>query len=252
MTRLKRTIFVPDCHVPFHDVTAYKLMLSVCRDFKPDEVVVLGDFFDFYSVSRHEKDPSHDFKLFKDELDASRGVLAQLEVAARTKKLTFLSGNHENRLKKYISSNTPKLHGLLKTEKLLGIDEKWQFIEYGQNNRHKVGNLVATHGGRPGEHPASAMVKKWRHSVVFGHCHKIQEHHLTNINGQDWVGLSPGWLGDETKAAEYLIDVSDWSKGFLLVWTKPNGEFFYQMVHVKEGKKGQRECFFNNKKYQKR
>jgi len=43
---LERILFIPDVHRPFHDRAAWKLMLRAAKDFKPDILIILGDFAD--------------------------------------------------------------------------------------------------------------------------------------------------------------------------------------------------------------
>lgn len=248
-TRLKRVLHIPDVHSPWHDVCALDLMLQVAKDFKPDQVVILGDFFDFYSVSRHDKDPVKDYKLFSQELKEARETLELVIDKTNAKSYVFLEGNHERRLEKYISNNAPKLGGIFKSQEVLGLPNNFLYLPYGQTNYYKLGKLVCTHGARGGENPAASMVKKHRASVLFGHCHRIQEFHITNVNGEDFVALTPGWLGDQRKAAEYILDIADWSKGFGLTWHKDNGDFFYQLVKINDTKKSY-ECMFNSVVYQ--
>lgn len=244
MGRLHRVLAIPDTHAPFHDKLALGLVMDVAKEFKPDTLVILGDFFDFYSVSRHDKNPLRDYKLFYDELKEGRAVLDDVIDTVNAKKVVFLQGNHERRLETYIAANCPKLAGIFNSMEILGLPNKVIYRPYGQENYYKIGNLVFTHGARAGESPAASMVKKHRCSVLFGHCHRIQEFHITNLHGNDFVGLSPGWLGDERKAAEYILDVSDWSKGFALTHHKPNGSFYHQLVQI-HGKGVRRDCFFN-------
>lgn len=239
--RLKRVIHCPDLHAPFHDKSAWKLFLSVCKEFKPDQLIVHGDFFDFYSVSRHDKDPVVDFKTWRHEMQECRDILKVLESACpQVRRPIFLEGNHEKRLQSYIAEKAPKLSGIYETREILGIEEPWLYLPYGQKGHYRIGKLVCTHGSRAGENPAASMVKKFRSSVAFGHVHKIQEYHITNIHGEDFVGLAIGWLGDQRKAAEYMKDVTDWTKGFLLTWHKENGDFFYQLVTITK----KYECMF--------
>lgn len=246
MTKLKKVLHIPDTHVPFHDRTAFKLMLDVGKAFKPDEVVFLGDFFDAYSVSRHEKDPLLDFKTWKDEIKEGREAIEIVKDSFQnTKRWVFLSGNHEVRVERYINNYAPKLSGLYKTNELLCIDPDWTFFPYGQEGHYKIGKLTVCHGSRAGENPAASMVKKYRSSVLFGHTHKLQEYHITDIHGTDFVALNAGWLGDIRKAGAYIKDTADWSLGFAMTYHKDNGDFYYQLIQIQKNKI-QYSALFNN------
>lgn len=250
MSLLKRVLHVSDCHHPFVNKAAWKLLLDVGRSLRPTEIVIHGDFFDFYSVSRHLKDPMMDFRTWKDEMNEARGALDELISAVPHKKLVFLEGNHEKRLISYVASNAPKLAGLFKNEEVMGLPKDILYVPYGQDGMYKIGNLVCVHGSRAGENPAAAMVKKFRSSVIFGHTHKIQEFHIQNAHKEDFVGLNIGWLGNQRQAAEYIQDISDWTLGFGITWHKPNGRFFHQLVQIYVTK-GTHECHFNNVVFQK-
>lgn len=249
MVNLKRVLHVSDLHSPFHDRSAWKIMLDIAKDLKPQLVVIHGDFFDFYSVSRHAKDPQMDFKTWKDEMKEARGVLDELILATPKAEIVYLEGNHEKRLIRYINDCAPKLSGLFKNEEVMGLPNEIKYIPYGQKGKYPIGSLICVHGSRAGENPAATMVKKFRTNVIFGHTHKIQEYHVTNAHGDDFVGLNIGWMGDQVKAAEYILDIADWSLGFGITYHKKNG-FFYELVHIK--KMGcAYEALFNQVVYQK-
>src|SRR5579872_5504044 len=194
MSNLKRVLAIPDSHVPFHDRAAFSLMLDVASQFKPHTTVILGDLFDFYSVSRHDKDPLVDFKTWKDEMREVWGALDLIQKHCNSRSYVFLEGNHEARLKKYIADRAPKLSGLYDTRELLNIPKDWLWLPYGQGGHYKIGDMTFCHGARAGENPAASMVKKYRSDVCFGHTHKLQEYHIQTIHGDDYVALNAGWL----------------------------------------------------------
>ena len=248
MSGLKRVLHVSDCHHPFVNKAAWKLLLDVGKALKPHLIVIHGDFFDFYSVSRHLLDPQMDFKTWKDEMAAAREGLDELISTVPHKELVYLEGNHEKRLIKYIHEKAPKLSGLFKAEECMGLPRDIKYIPYGQMGKYVIGNLVCVHGSRAGENPAASMVKKFRSSVIFGHTHKIQEYHIQNAHGDDFVALNIGWLGNQRQAADYIQDISDWTLGFGITWHKPSGAFFHQLVQIYV-EKGIHQCLFKDVVY---
>lgn len=246
---LKRVLHVSDCHHPFVHKNAWKLLLDVGRSLRPHVIVIHGDFFDFYSVSRHLLDPMMDFKTWKDEMNEARGALDELMSTVPHKEIVFLEGNHEKRLLKYVHEKAPKLAGLFKAEECMGLPREIRYIPYGQNGKYVIGNLVCVHGSRAGENPAASMVKKFRSSVIFGHTHKIQEYHINNAHGDDFVALNIGWLGNQAKAADYILDIADWTLGFGITYHKQSGAFFHQLVTI-NNHKGICECLFRENVYQ--
>jgi predicted phosphodiesterase len=242
---LKRVLHVSDCHHPFVNKASWKILLDIGKALKPNEIVIHGDFFDFYSVSRHLLDPMMDFKTWKDEMNEARHYLEELRSKVPHKKCVYLEGNHEKRLIRYIHERAPKLAGLFKNEECMGLPRDILYIPYGQEGMYKIGNLVCVHGSRAGENPAASMVKKFRSSVIFGHTHKIQEFHIQNAHGDDFVGLNIGWLGNQRQAAEYIQDISDWTQGFGITYHKQNGRFFHQLIQI-YSTKGVHECHFQD------
>jgi len=249
LSTLKKVLHVSDCHHPFVNKAAWKILLDIGKDLKPHLIVIHGDFFDFYSVSRHAKDPMMDWKTWKDEMSEARGALDELLTAVPHKQVVFLEGNHERRLIRYINDHAPKLSGIFKNEEIMGLPKDILYVPYGQSGMYKIGNLVCVHGSRAGENPAAAMVKKFRSSVIFGHTHKIQEYHIQNAHGNDFVGLNIGWLGNQLKAAEYILDISDWTHGFGITYHKQNGTFYHQLISI-QMQNAAYSAYFNNVVYQ--
>lgn len=233
-TRFRKVLFWPDTHTPLHDIKAVELAQKIGKDFKPDELVYLGDFFDCESVSSHEKNCLTDPRLLKEEMKEGRALLDNNELLLKPKKITFLAGNHEHRINRYICGNAPKLGGIFSMKEILGIPEHYGFLPYGQENYHRIGNLIVTHGYLAGENPSANTVKKFRASVLFGHTHKLQEVHITSIRGEEWIGINAGWLGDTRRAAPYMKGVTDWSLGFVVAYFKESGAFFHQLVHIQK------------------
>lgn len=50
-------LVIPDLHIPFHHTDALPFLKAVKRKYKPTNVVNLGDFEDWHSISMHDHDP---------------------------------------------------------------------------------------------------------------------------------------------------------------------------------------------------
>lgn len=236
---------MPDCHLPVHDKKAFSLMLDIAADFSPDEVVIIGDFFDCASVSDYMQDPTKAYSLLKDEVAEAHKSLRFFHEAIGPAKVVFLEGNHENRIFRYQCTYASKLGGIIKTEEALQLPKAWKFIPYGPRNIHRCGpKLIATHGSLCGSFPAKAMASKYGISVIFGHTHRVQNFTIRNVNGHRIEGINIGWLGDLETAAEYIKNVADWSHAFAVGYFEPNGEYHIQTIEI-EGYK----CVFDGKLY---
>lgn len=235
MRKTFRRLFVPDCHFPNHDQRAFDLMLDVASDFRPNEVVYLGDFQDCYCVSDYSKNPNQNWKLLSEELEAGQAAMRELEKRARANAYVFIEGNHENRIERYLHAYAPVLGDLGSVREILKIPANYRYYPYGQKNFYKMPGLVATHGTVTSKHPAYASIQKLGCSLIFGHTHRLQKAVTRNLEGEEFRGYNCGWLGDMQKAAEYIKDVADWSLGFALgVWTEK--EFFIELNHIQNYK----------------
>lgn len=229
---LKKVLLIPDCHFPHADLRAYRLMIQFAVDFKPDEVVILGDWFDVYCVSGYDKDPKRDHRFLSDELAYGISYIKELDTLFPKADFVFLEGNHETRLKKYVFKNASKLADRIDMKTVLGIPERWKFYPYGRNGFHRIGkNWIAMHGVTFSQHFAATVVQKFGCNVIQGHVHRIQEHYTTKFNGDVLKAMSCGWLGDVSEA-DYILDFPSWQHGFAVGYFKRSGNGFVQNVPI--------------------
>lgn len=212
--RLLRILFIPDCHIPYEDRKAWALMLKAARRLRPDTIVVLGDFLDFYSVSAHDKDPRR-VRLLDEEIRCGNERLSELDALGATRKV-FIKGNHEWRLERYLMTRAPELFNLVRMRDLLKLDERgWECVEYREHAR--IGRLYATHdAGKAGDRAHAQALADFQSNVVIGHTHRLGYAVVGSAKGKAHVGAMFGWLGDENRA-DYMHRIKalrDWAKGF--------------------------------------
>jgi len=243
-------LVVPDVHKPFHHVKAYNLMLEVASFIQPKHILILGDYADFYSVSSHSRDPRV-FSMLEDELIDVLSGLDELDQLFPSAKKTFLQGNHEYRLERYLMDKAPALFGITSTEHLMDFDKRpnWKFVHYGPNQRVAVAGskLYARH--EPLAPTAKGTSTKALCSLVYGHIHRIEESHIVGLDGTNHVAFSVGWLGDKRKESifGYVKGHHQWQLGFGLVYVDPsNGLFYHKKVHILEVD-GKLSCVVNGK-----
>jgi hypothetical protein len=224
-------------------------MLKVAKDFNPDEIVLLGDFLDFYSVSSHQKDPSLPHMLEK-EIDQGNMYLDELDHFFPGKKKVYLEGNHEFRLARYLQNNAPALFGMVSTKHLLDLNRRpnWKWVSYSPNQKYKVGGskLLARH--EPIGSSAKTTSARGICSIAYGHVHKIEEAYIVGMDNKQHVSFSCGWLGDTrfSSAFNYVKNHHNWQLGFTLVYTDPKTKKFY---HQKIPILPDLTCLFNGKVY---
>lgn len=237
---LKRILFVPDTHRPFHDVNAWKLMLRGARAFEPDFVVVEGDFADFYKVSAHDKDPSRRASL-QDEIDDVNKGLDELEaVTSKASKRFYVEGNHENRLQRYLWSQSAALADMrsLKVPELFNLHARgWGYTPYKQHL--KLGKLYITHeAGNAGFDAHRKAQHAFSSNVVIGHTHRIGYAIVGDARGRAHVGAMFGWLGS-AEQADYMHRIqalTQWSHGFGIGFMEESGVIHLQPIPIVKGR----------------
>lgn len=221
-----RVLLVPDLHAPFHSTTAWALALRCAKAFNPSNVVILGDFVDFYAVSDHLKNPSVKQDLRKEVL-AGKACLRQLNTAtSNAVSRVYCAGNHEYRLDRYLARNAPQVAHAVRTDELLGLREAgWEYVPY--RSSFRLGKLNITHdiGGAGGAaHTKAAAV--YGDNVVIGHVHRMGISYSSTPGGDPHVGMVPGWLGDPD-AIDYMhndVVKATWMHGIGIAYIMENGD----------------------------
>lgn len=221
--RLRRILYVPDTHVPYEDKRAWALMLKCAKSWKPDTIVILGDFGDFYAVSSHDKHPGR-VRLLDEEVAAVNARLTELDALGADEK-HFVSGNHEDRLERYLMCKAPELFNLVRVRDLFKLTERgWRFTPYKQHV--KVGKVFVTHdtGNAGGQAHVKAM-QAFQGNTAIGHTHRMGIHYEGNAKGKSHVGAMFGWLGDVEKI-DYMHRIAamrGWQLGFGTGYQEPSG-----------------------------
>lgn len=248
---LKTALIIPDCHFPFNDKKKYALMIEAAVDLgdRLKEIVILGDFADFYSVMSHPKDPRV-FSMLEDEIVSVLAALSELDHLFPHVQKIFICGNHEHRLERYLCDRAPALFGLTSVEHLFEFNRrpKWRFIPYGPNQSHSVlgSKLIARH--EPLGSSAKATAAKALCSLVYGHIHRLEESHIVGLDGTNHVCFSVGWLGDKNQDLifNYVKSHHQWQAGFGLVHVdSSNGYFYHNKIHILDNN----TCVINEKIY---
>jgi predicted MPP superfamily phosphohydrolase len=233
---LKKALIIPDTHRPFHSRKAYALMIEVASYVGVDEIVLLGDYADFYSVSRHLRDPRLPHMLHEEVESVNEG-LDQLDKLFPKAKKVFLCGNHEVRLETYLCDRAPALFGITTIEGLFRLEQRprWSFQGFGRNQAYRVlgSDLYARH--RPlASNPKTSLIRAGI-SNCYGDIHKIEVAHAVTLDKKAIVGFCPGWLGDpRLHAFDYMLAPPQWQHGFAFVYSSGSSkEFDHEIIQIK-------------------
>lgn len=247
----KLGIVVPDIQIgyrgdePFHDEQAMAKVQEVIRREQPDEVMFIGDCVDLPALSRHSQRSDWQ-QSTQAGLDRFHAYLAQTRANAPNAHITVQSGNHEARLEAYIRRNAAELLGIrranaeselgvLTMQHLLRTDELEvdYYAGYPNNEYWLTDNLKVVHGdmSRTNGSTAAAMVRRYDHSVIFGHTHRIEVAHRTiqERRGPRFVvaasfgtlsridGAVPAGRHATDEANQLVGYVPNWQQGFGIV-----------------------------------
>lgn len=233
--KLKRGLIIPDCHAPYVDKVAWRVLLAAGRALKPDFIVILGDFGDFYSVSNHSKDPRR-VMLLDEEIRCVNERLSELD-ALGAKEKHFIEGNHENRLQRYLDDHAPALKGLLTVRDQFKLKERgWSFTPY--KDFLSLGKISFTHDvGKAGKYAHYDAQMAFEGNVVIGHTHRLGYTVVGNVRGKPHLGAMLGWLGD-FEEVDYMHRARarrDWVHGFGIAYMEPNGNVHVTPVPIVNG-----------------
>lgn len=168
---------------------------------KPDILVMIGDFYDFPSLSSYDKGKaSSEGRRFVDDLNAgNKGLeLLNLELSkdpTYQPRKVFCKGNHEYRVDRYVEDN-PELKGTLGTEFLPLAQYGWEVYDF--LNPVKIEDIYFVHylanpmNGRPYGGNAMNILKTVGCSYVVGHKQTLDVAIRPTIDGKLQIGIVNG------------------------------------------------------------
>ena len=203
----KTIIVLSDVHIPHHERKVWETSLELIKDIKPGEIILLGDFLEMGSVSQHG---GAELEKLTEDFDAGKAALKALrEAAGEDCRITYLEGNHESRLTRFLMSKAPTLRDSLSYEVGLGLDALG--VEWVPEGKQPItrGDIDFTHGHqdlreRPSKFHSGKMAEVYgrpERTVMYGHTHKPQVFTRPTVGGHATaIGLgcartlSPSWL----------------------------------------------------------
>jgi len=240
---IKKALIIPDTHRPFHHRKAYSIMMEAAYHTGVDEVVILGDYADFYSVSRHRKDPRVG-TLIDEEIDSVRSGLDEIDACFPQAKKVFLEGNHEYRLESFLIDQAPAVFGsrhiVTEVKHLFGLHDRpnWTYVPFGRAQSYRIlgAELFAFH--RPKASVPRSHIAKVFVSSIYGDVHKIERAHAVGLDGRHLVSVCPGWLGDvASRVFDYMPGVPQWQLGFAIVSIEETSrDFFIDTFEIKNNR----------------
>ncbi len=189
-----KIVVIPDCHIPFEDKKAINVALQIAKWYKPDQIIILGDFLDCGPVSHWNKQNlrARQTMNMADDFAVANKYLDQIQKIC--KNVVYIRGNHEKWLDDAMDES-PELAGLLDLDVNLHFKER-KIKDVPFNGVYSLGHVSFTHGLYTTTNHALKHVQNFGRSIVYGHLHDVQlAIRVSPIDVEDkHMGLSLGCL----------------------------------------------------------
>jgi metallophosphoesterase superfamily enzyme len=220
---IKSAIIIPDLHMTDRLPKDYLAVRGFIKDFKPDRIVLLGDFMDVGSLSAWDTDKKRimENKRFKKEIVAANDELDYLtDCLNKDGKIDYIEGNHEWRVERYLDKN-PEMEGLIELPEKLGLEERnidWYPYLNQVKNPLKIGDMHFIHGMYTNMNHAKKHLQALGCNVCYGHKHETQTAMQNMAMQKPYMAYGLGTLGDKSP---------DFMKGRPANWMNQFGVFYW-------------------------
>lgn len=266
---------------PIHDEDAIEVALQVVRELNPDQVVMLGDNLDFAEFGKYLTSPMFK-KLTQTTIDRATLLCAQVREAAPNAQITWIAGNHEARLARYIQTNAEAAFGLTRGKLDHELRDNWPVLSvpnlcrmddfdvkylpgYPESFLALNENLIIRHGDRVTSNGSTTTkyLNDAHKSVIYGHIHRVEVAYRTRVSEagpRTVMAASPGCLcridgavpstksGQDEFGRPLMQGAENWQQGMAVVQYQPKGvgeEWFnYEQMWIYSGR-----GFFRGKEY---
>lgn len=239
-------LLLPDIHagggpIPTHDPAALDVALSIGHAVGVDEVIIPGDLFDAYSMSRYAKNVAELPSMWVHERNDALRTAATIRANFPKKKITFLPGNHDLRPQIWIGNNAQPLVGAFTLEHLLGIEslnfevrDTMLFPEHELLIKH--GEIVAQEAGQS----VAKEMKDAGMSVIMGHVHRLAHINATRmateVRGKPPMqGVELGCLCSLNPHYKSKERTANWQQGAAILTVYDNGRFHVEPFAIHQG-----------------
>lgn len=239
ITTKGKYLVMSDLHVPYHNEQAIESALRAGKDAGCKNLVLNGDFMDFYKLSRWDQNPQA--RNPDSELKTGAEVINYLSDSFPKEAVrVFKVGNHEARYHSYLYQRAPALVGIedFELEKILPLQKNnWQFIHSKQE--YRLGKLPMLHGHelpRGLTDPVNigrGVYLRVAGTAMVGHWHRTSTHvETTGLDERLVPCYSLGCLCD--LKPEYAT-INRWNHGFAIVTVGERGKYQVENMIIHDG-----------------
>ena len=224
---------IPDVQIPYQHPGATAGLIRFIGEYKPDEVVQIGDLMDFPGPSRWSKNTAAEFEpvMYEHCHEAKTKFLEPLR-SAYSGPIGVIEGNHDLRPREYLSKYAPALAG----SDAFNIETLLSFEDYAVRRLPDFYEIapewIATHGHLGGirtsmiaGNSALSAARKFGRSVIMGHTHRLGMcSETTGLQGHSTTrtGVEVGHIMDTSKATYLKGYAGNWQMGFAILHVRNN------------------------------
>lgn len=224
-----------DIHIPYHSPVALESAVAFCKKRKPNVLLINGDLADFYSISRHQKDPSK--RDLENEITLVREGLEWLRSEFGKKcRIVLKLGNHEERWQHWLWNCAPEISNSPRMTVSEWIDAPKYGIEVVTDQRPVMcGRLTVLHGHELGKstfspvNTARGTFMRTLSTMLVGHSHRTSQHSEPDFRHLETCCWSAGCLCGLTP--DYA-KINKWNYGFAFIQVDPAGEFHVENMRL--------------------
>jgi hypothetical protein len=215
-----KVICFSDSHFwPQIRTTANKGLLKLIREIQPKAVVCGGDAFDGARISRYDRPGFLDNgPTVKEELQACKDRLEEIESVSGRAKLIWVLGNHDIRFEARLAANAPEYEGVS------GFSLKDRFPAWTPAWCCWVNDgTMISHRWKGGQHATFNNVVQSGVNIVTGHLHALKWTPYTDFKGMERYGVDSGTLAEPggPQFINYLEGKTpNWGSGFVVLTFK--------------------------------
>lgn len=201
-----------DWHVPYANDALVESALRMIRKLKPDNVLINGDLWDFFELSRFCVDTERQDQVQSD-IDQGNVLQARIRKAAPNARLIFNEGNHENRILSYLLKNAPALKSIRSLDRQELFDYKKNEVQWFSGAGFRIrphfllkhGTIVRGEAGATAkaEHTTSGL------SGISGHTHRLAPYVKEGYEKRVW--WEQGCMCQ--LECDYVVGRPNWTNG---------------------------------------
>lgn len=232
-----------DIHVPFHSISALTAAIKYLKNESITTLILAGDFFDFYGLSRWIKDPRQ--RNVSEELNLGCQLIETLRDEFNC-KIILKEGNHESRLNHYLWNKQADIFSIAELKEIKEINllnlinnrlsvRLDGFVPSNQIMNYRGLNILHGHELPSGlispVNIARGLYLRTKSSSMCFHSHRTSEHTEQDIDNRLITCWSVGCLSD--LHPEYA-PINSYNHGFAII--SPQGEgFSVKNIRIRNG-----------------